>query len=542
MKKLRAEDIIAIVDRLKSERQNWETQWQDCAEYCVPVKSYITRTYEKGTKVDTYIYDSTARQATQTLAAGLNGYLTNPSTKWFALRTQDLRYMDLPGVREWFHQVEEIIYNTLGSSNFYEQIIECYTDISVFGVCCLYEEEDEAEGVRFFTRPVEEFYAQENIKGRIDSVYRKYKLTAKKAYERWGDDAGASVKKAIDQYRLDEEFDFIHAVMPRHIRDVSKEDSINKPYASYYIAVEDKRVLEESGYTDFPFFVARFMKKSGDIYGYSPAMIALPDIQMLNTMRKTIIKAATKAVDPPMVLPHDSFIAPLKVTPSAINYTNNAFSKDSIQFLHSGANLPIGFEMEEQVRESIRRAFFVDLFLLMQQTPGMTATEVNQRNTEKLLILGQTLGKLMNELLDPVIKNTFSILAKDGKLPEVPEKLEDIDYVVEYTSFLAQQQKFKEVESINEFVLQASQLAQLNPQVLDKLDFDEIVDKTARIMSLDPALIKDKEEVAAIREQQAAAQQQQAQAEAVMQGVETAKTATEADKNIAQAQEVTGAV
>ena len=95
-------------------------------------------------------------------------------------------------------------------------------------------------------------------------------------------------------------------------------------------------------------------------------------------------------------------------------------------------------EMEEQKRTSIKRAFFVDLFLLLANyTDQMTATEVAERVNEKMLILGPMLGRLMSELLDPIITRTFNILLRLKKIPPPPPELANQDYKVKYISPLA---------------------------------------------------------------------------------------------------------
>jgi hypothetical protein len=64
--------------------------------------------------------------------------------------------------------------------------------------------------------------------------------------------------------------------------------------------------------------------------------------------------------------------------------------------------------MEEQRRNAIRDTFYVNQ-LMMQNGPQMTATEVVQRNEEKMRLLGPVLGRLQSELLRPLIDRTFAI-------------------------------------------------------------------------------------------------------------------------------------
>ena len=71
--------------------------------------------------------------------------------------------------------------------------------------------------------------------------------------------------------------------------------------------------------------------------------------------------------------------------------------------------------MEEQRRTAIRNVFYVDQ-LMLQQGPQMTATEVIQRNEEKMRLLGPVLGRLQSELLKPLIDRVFNILLRNNQL------------------------------------------------------------------------------------------------------------------------------
>ena len=96
----------------------------------------------------------------------------------------------------------------------------------------------------------------------------------------------------------------IHAVYKRDERDVTKVDSQNKPIASVYLDPEEKVIISEGGFDEFPYMAPRFLKSSFEIgYGRSPSMTALADIKMLNKMSEVTIRAAQKQVDPPLLVP-----------------------------------------------------------------------------------------------------------------------------------------------------------------------------------------------------------------------------------------------
>ena len=532
------DNISRMIERakeLQAERGNFMAYWQDLAEYVMPAKADVTTDKAPGQKLETMkIYDSTAIQANQVLAAGLHSYLTNPSSKWFSLRTQDKALMDDQEVKIWFKACEDVIYNTLNTSNFSQQVHEMYLDLGCFGTGVLYEEEDPKDIVRFYSRPLKEVLICEDDRERVDSVYRLFKLSARQARQAFGENAGEVVNKALENKDLDKKIEFLHVVEPRYDRNPGKKDSMNMPYSSTYIEVSKKHVISQGGYEEFPFFVPRFNKATAEPYGYSPAMICFSDVKVLQLMEQTILRAAQKLVDPPLVLPHEGFIMPFRLGPGALNYRMRSTGNDVIEPLQTGGNIPIGMEMADQRRTAIKQTFFVDLFLMLSQQKNMTATEVQERVTEKMLILAQTLGRLMSELLDPIIYRTFGILFRKGMLPPPPDAIQESNMLVEYVSPLAKAQRITEITSLSQGLQIVGGVAQFKPEALDKLNGDEIVDEVWDIYGINPRLILDDEQVMAIREQRAKQQQMQQMLAGGQAVADIAKTGSEVDSNMAK--------
>lgn len=532
-----AQQLVKRYQTVKAGRQSWDSYWQELAYYCLPRKAYITEVKAVGDRLPTDLYDSTAVNANQVLAAGLHGYLTNPQSKWFSLRMQNEKTDEISGVKEWLHEAEARIYDVLNSSNFNQEIHEVYLDLGSIGTSVMYEEEDPTDIVRFYTLPIGKLAISEDDAGRVNTVFIEFEYTAEQAYRKWGKKAGTKVLECIEKKLYDQPFNFLQCVYPRSDRDVAKKDAKNMEYASTWISSESK-IIQEGGYREFPFFVPRFSKVSGDMYGYSPAMNVLPDIKMLNAMAKTMIKAAQKIVDPPLQVPNEAFLLPLRTMPGGINIRNAGYPGEEIRPLLTGGNIPIGLEMEQERRQIIQRAFFVDLFILLAERKNMTATEVQERVAEKMLLLGPALGRLMSELLDPIVTRTFNILLRNGSIPPPPPGLENQDYVVEYVSPLARAQRAGEIQSINQVLVLISQMAEVNPEALDKIDMDQTIDEIADIHGTNPELIRDDDEVEELRAKRAQAKAAMAQIQAAQSIAQTAKTGAEAGKASKEASNV----
>ena len=81
-----AKELKDNLSRLQTKRQNWESHWQEVADYMLPRKSDINKERSKGDKRNVQIFDATAVHSLELLASSLHGMLTSTATRWFQLR------------------------------------------------------------------------------------------------------------------------------------------------------------------------------------------------------------------------------------------------------------------------------------------------------------------------------------------------------------------------------------------------------------------------------------------------------------------------
>ena len=513
-----AKTLLKRFDRLKSNRQNWESHWQEVADYMQPRKADVTKTRSKGDKRTELVFDSSPMQAVELLAASLHGMLTNPATTWFSLRFKGGEFEDNDEAKAWLEDSTEVMYNAINKSNFQQEIFELYHDLITFGTAAMFIEEDDEDTLKYSTRHINEMYISENDKGRIDTIFRKFKLTARAAIQKFGANVSDNIV-TVNRKDPYEEIEILHAIYPRSDFNPKKQDKANMPFESVYLEAGTGDELSVSGFKEFPFVVPRYLKASHEIYGRSPAMTALPDVKMLNEMSKTTIKSAQKQVDPPLLVPDDGFILPVRTVPGGLNFYR-AGTRDRIEPLNIGANTPLGLNMEEQRRDSIRNAFYVNQ-LMMQNGPQMTATEVIQRNEEKMRLLGPVLGRLQSELLKPLIDRTFALLLRKNLFRPAPEFLSGQDIEIEYVSPLAKAQKSAELQSIMRGIEILGSLANVAP-VFDHVNMDKLVKHLMDVVGVPQKVLKTQNEVQAKREQD---QQQQAQQQQMAQMQQVAESA-----------------
>jgi hypothetical protein len=503
----RATALLKRYKTLQTNRQHWESHWQEVADYIVPRKADITKKRTAGDKRTELIFDGTAVHAAELMAASLHGMLTNAATPWFSLRYQDDEINSDDEAKEWLEGASDVMYQYLARSNFQEQIHELYSDLVTFGTAVIFVDGDD-DGVRFSTRHIAECYVSEDAQGRVDTVYRKYKTTARAAQAQFTN-LTRRIEKLAEQDPY-AEVELLHIVMPREERNPKLRTKNNKPFASIFVDPDEKQILGEGGFDELPYMVPRFLKASFELgYGRSPSMTALPDTKMVNKMSEIVIRASQLQIHPPMMVPDDGFMLPVRTTPGGLNFYRSG-TRDRIEPLNIGANNPIGEQQLEQRRQAIRAAFYVDQ-LILGTGPTMTATEVIQRTEEKMRLLGPVLGRLQAELLQPLINRVFSILARKRAFKPAPESLRDGDIDIEYVSPLAKAQRSGEVQSILQMVEFLAPLTQIDQGVLDYLDVDGMAKHIIRVTGTPATVVRGEGEVAQLREQRAAQAAQQAE-------------------------------
>lgn len=512
------DDIIGRVEYMQGSRATWEAHWEDVSTFVAPRYGGVVGFRSRGAKRMERVFDTTALDANDTFAAGMFGHLC--SGKWFALKGK--RGDEIAD--EWYSEATRILLEEISMSNFGQVGYETFKKLGAIGTACVLVEAGTVTTLNFREFHIGSFFIMENSRGLVDTVYRRFKYTARQAVQDFGkENVGPVVLKAYgDNKRRNEEFEFIQAVFPRTDRDTTKLDQENMAFACLYIAVKDKHLIEEAGYEEMPFIVVRLEVESGEVYGRSIGMKKLPEVKLLNKKVKLRIKAFEKVVDPPLQVPDDGYIMPLRTTPGGINYYR-ANSTDRIQPLTTDIDLSPCFVVEEGLRKSINHAWYVDLFALLADTEKatMTATEVMEKVEEKLILLMPLLGRLQAEWFDFMIARCLALLIRAGLIPEPPEGVEM--YEVEYMGKLAIALKLGEIKALRTTMDYIGPLAEMDPGVTDVLNKDAITKGICRRMALPEEWLNDDMVIEVIREereQAMAAQQAIEAAPALSKGAE----------------------
>jgi len=516
------EDIVRRFEKLDADRGTYKAHIQEIAEYMIPVKATVTTQGTLGAKRSSRIFDGTATKALRIFANGLYGHMTSPGAPWFELTTKDKALARMPAVKAWLRDTSQRMRDALSASNFGMGIHEVYTDLGWCGTGNIFVTEGTRRPLNFVTFNIGRVCLDENAEGVVDAVYRLEPYTVRQIVQTWGKKASKKIQDAATK-SPDEKHDVIHAVFPRQDVELfyDKQSKLrrlkwgreNMPIASLYVERESKNVLEVGGYLEMPYMTPRWLRDSEEINGRGPGMDALADTKMLNEMSKTDIKAMQKIADPPLLVPDEMRLSPMRLTPGGLNYYKPG-PGEGPRPLYVPDRIQVNLEYENQRRQAINDCFFVDLFtLLASRDKNMTATEVLELAEEKLALLGPALGRLQVELYDPLLSRVFWILYRAGYLAPVPEELRDEGIEVDYISKLAMAMRAFETKAAQGALTFTGTLVQAtqDQSAWDVYDLDKINRGVAERYGTPQEWLRPESEVRKLREERQAAAEKAAQ-------------------------------
>jgi hypothetical protein len=497
-----SKEIVKRYDSLVTQRKTVEDVWEVINQLVVPFRGDFFRDISSEHSVswrdNRNVFDSTAIDSANTLAASIHGSLTSPAIRWFELAFRDDNLNTTKEAREWLENGANLCFTALQDSNFNLEANETYLDLVSYGTSMIIEEVEEKNGqfqkLNFQSVPVEEMWFEQDHAGQVHRAYRRHKWTPVQIMTKFGDKIPESIKEMAQTTKgMDQKLDVIMCIFPREDKadgDVSRVLAPKeRPFGMKYICHKDAEELgEEGGYYEMPAFVPRWRKTSKSMWGHGPAMIALPDILTINQLVELILKATEKVVDPPTKVTERGLLSDLDLEPAGMTVVR---TMDSMEPYESGARFDVSQLQREQLKQAIRSIFYVDQ-LELKESPAMTATEVQTRYELMQRLLGPTLGRLQSDYLDPLVQRTFNILYRSGQLGEPPEIVFEnsgkLDII--YTGPLVRAQRADIAQGVMRWAATLAELSEIKPEVLDIPNWDEIAKELGSLEGVPAKLMR----------------------------------------------------
>jgi hypothetical protein len=534
-----AEDLasrrIREFGTLSDVKRPLETIWQNIAQYCLPRKANITKKTYRPEEIEQQLFDTEPIDALNIAAAGMMSWTTPKQSSWFAFEPQGAQKKD-NRTKRWLSECGELIKEYLQASNFYSERHESLENKLAFGTSALYSTLENGK-LRFENLDITSFCIKENAFGVVDTLMKKCVMTLEQAAQMFGyENLAKEHQEQYDRMELSRDVEFIHVVEPRNPRLISTsllKAAKDKPFASYYIDTEHKKILRESGFDTFPFAVGRWLKWNSAIYGpwgYGPGFSALPEMRQLNYLAKMMDIYAGKVVFPPLLVPN-TYEGQLDTSMKAINYYSPELGADSIAPMNVGGSIEVALNRIENRRRALQSKFHTDLFQMLTNRTDIqkTATEVNELLNEKIDILTPAFDRDNVETIEPILLRVFDLCASAGMLPQPPESAiqfmenntaEVANPTIVLTGRLALALRNMRNATADRQLQRLLAIAQFDPSVMDNFDLDAYAQESGYDQGVPEAYTVDPE----VRDEMRQARAEQAQAQQAMaMGNETMK-------------------
>jgi hypothetical protein len=459
------EEILARHARATDRRRPLEATWQACYDHALPAPGSAP------------LFDATAADAAEQLAASLLAELAPPWSRWFALApARNVQDPAQQGLAKTLAEAAETLQGHLDRSNFALELHQAFLDLVVAGTGVLAVEEappGEASALRFRAVPLREAVLEEGPSGRLDTVFRALRLTQDEIRARWP----AAPLRPPREDEEETKLRVVEAAWPDPRR--------GHRFAAVLIADDGPPVLLATGaFAENPFVAFRWLKLPGETYGRSPVAKALPDIRTANKVVELILKNASIAATGIWQAEDDGVLNPatIRLVPGAI--IPKAAGSSGLTPLAAPGNFDVSQLVLQDLRARIRAALLADRIAQAEKS-SMTATEVMERSAAAARLLGATYGRLQAELLTPVIARCLAVLRRRGEIPAV--LLDGREVRLVYASPLARVQARADAADTILFLETA---AKLGGEAAASVDTAAAVRWLARTLGAPPEIIR----------------------------------------------------
>ena len=380
-------NLMQLYKRAIDEREVWLSRWKSAMRYTIPTDDTDVAT----------LFDATASDAVDNLAASMYSLLTPPESLWINL----VRESDLAPDAE---VATAMLRAHLNDSNFYTTIHQCYIDLVVLGTACLFMAENPicADSAFSFTA-----IQMTDIAILPGAVFHTTSLP---------------VGEIEDRYP--------NITLPNNVKNMIKDNPqtpirlvqslIGQDFTAWLDIGGDieNNIVARGTFETNPYIIFRWSLISGEQYGRGPVLRALPDIKTANKVVELVLKNATIAVSGIWQADDDGVInlSNINLTPGAI--IPKAVGSSGLTPLASGADFDVSQIVLRDLRDRIRHTLLADRLGLLSDKE-MTATEILARNADMVRILGATYGRLLHEFIRPLCERGLQILSRRGLIEKI---------------------------------------------------------------------------------------------------------------------------
>lgn len=529
----KAEEIISLHNSEETKVMNFRTLCQQVADLMYPSNNDITTIKTPGTDLYQDIRDPTALFALDKATAG---YIANwiPKDRLFCgIRMMNRQVAETGEAKRWTAIATQILHDELFASNYMQQLQQSVKSLLAFGPCCSFSEfSPTLRSLNFKNWHISSYVFKENSRGVPDCVSIKFKKTARQLCEEFSNPGPKVVEAASNLKTESKQFEFIHIVRPRIRRNRWLIDSLNMPYESVFVNVDEKIVVEEDGFNEQPYTIARW-EISTDKFGRGRGMAMLALTKVLQQMQKDLLEMGNRFNRFPMEVVRDDLENDeVDLSPDAKNYVSKV---GSIAPIAQGAtgNFPVTMEILTMYQDMIKNeGFYNDIFSQFRALKGdrRVQLELELRNQEGLDQLVASVSNVESEFFTPQLTRSVLLLLRNGRIPPPPSALRGQDFGIEYMGKLAMAAKQYQARGFMQFSQFILNFKDVYPNAIDEINLERTIPDVALAMGMKVEHLNTPEEKQALMDQRAEDEQmmkQMAMAEAQSQAYKNTQKAPE---------------
>ncbi|WP_414902469.1 portal protein [Sphingomonas flavalba] len=523
-----ADDLLRRQGVMETARANFEGLWQEVAQLLLPRQAEFLGSdfaATQGLRRTERIFDETAMLSLDHGVAVFEGEVIPQGGLWQRLMARDEALLRNQRVRLWFEQLTDRLFALRNSpySGFANQTHESVASLLAFGVQGMWVDSlrqpgtGRAVGLSYRSEHIGQIFIQENYRGEVDIVHRRFHLTHRQALQKWPDNPPACAAKAQrDGKRLDDTACYIHVLQPNPRHDPDRIDARAMRIHSAYLSVSDRQVFDEGGYRRMPLIVSRYEKSPTEQYGRSPAINVLPAVKACQAMQRDLVTAIEFMARPALGVSSDMQDEMLFYAPGGISYgAIDERGQRMIQRLWDDPDLSMALRLQETTRAIIQRAFFEDLYTIRQEVKShVSATEIMQREQEKGILLAP-LKRQEHEWFTPMADRELDLMAEMGMLDDMPPELIEAGGLFEtvYENPLARARKAEQAGGFYQLlqgfapIMQADQSGGALKALLTKYPPERVLDGLGKIHGVPASWEASEDEIAAAQAADAEAAQ-----------------------------------
>lgn len=534
-----ARRLNSLLKSMEKDRVHWWHYWRELAEHTLPRRYRWLHTETEWNRttslVNEKIIDGTATKAIKVLASGLMNGITSPARPWFKLSAHGFR-QDYQ-IRRWFDEVNTIMLDAMAETNFYSALAIQYLDLAIFQTSSMLIYEDDEDIFRCYNDAVGEFFLSVDNRGTVSRYARKFTWRIEQVVQEFGlENCSERVQLAYKQGdgRLNDKVTICHMIEPNdeNLADFSLDRAMR--FREVYWETNkasDKNgcmVLRVRGFYEWPGSVPRWEVVGNEAYGTGPSHDAMGDIRQLQHMTKRKLQGLDKTVSPPLVADIQLQHRPTALLPNGITYVAGA-NNIGMKPVYT-PNIPFQEIAQDiiQLQTRIQETYHTDLFRMISSLETVrSATEIDARREEKLVLLGPVLDRIQREMLAASVKRIFGIMYRGGYFPPIPEKLLGAVPSIEYSSILSDSMRAVGAAPLERVVAFAGNLAGVKPEVMDVFDWDTLIKNYATHLGIASSNLLAPEQVDALRQQRQQAQAMESAAQSAPGVAQSAKLLSE---------------